>query len=199
MRLPDLRALAVVAVTLGLIAAGRSPAWAAADPSPLPLPAASAAPDSACASSDLVLREAAATGGPVPDAVYVLRNRGTAACRIAGGVGIRLFDAQGKPLPLRIGPRSTMPMLIALGPGGEASFTVTYGRPGLGQCATSARIDVYLAPQLTPVSAPTSFVACAFPAVRISNLRPGAPVPAPEPAPSAAPSASPPTMRELLT
>ena len=47
MRLPDLRALAVVAVTLGLIAAGRSPAWAAADPSPLPLPAASAAPDSA--------------------------------------------------------------------------------------------------------------------------------------------------------
>jgi len=175
--------LAVIAAAAGVLAGLGAPA--AADPTPTAT-AAPAAATQPCASSDLALREVSATGGALPEAVYALRNRGAAGCRISGSIGIRLFDAQGKPISLRFGPNSAMPMLLTLAAGDEASFTVTYGRLGTAQCVTSARIEVYLAPQLTPVSAATTFTACAFPSIRISYLRLAAPSPAPSPSPSAA-------------
>lgn len=186
MRLPDLRLLAVAAAAIGALAAGGSPALAQATATP-----STTAP---CAAADLALREVSATAGALPQAVYALHNRGAAACRISGRIGIRLFDAQGKPIAVRIGPNSAMPMLLTLAPGDEGTFTVTYGRFGTEQCTPSARIEVYFAPQLVPVSSQTSFVACAVPALRISNLRLG-PAPAPSAVPSPPPSISPPTSR----
>jgi hypothetical protein len=166
-------------------------AASAAEPSPAAAstaaPAQTAAP---CTPAALALREVSATAGVLPEAVYALGNRGAAACRISGAVGIQMFDAQGKPLPLRFGPNSTMATLLTLGPADEASFTVTYGRPGVAQCAPAARIDVYLAPELPPVSAATSFTACALPAVRVSSLRLGVPPAAGSPAPSVSPPPS---------
>jgi hypothetical protein len=190
MRRPDLRLLAALVAALGFLEATGAPA--AAEPSPAAAPAGAIQP---CATSDLALREVSATVGVVPQAVYALRNRGTAACRISGAVGIRMLDAQGKPLALRFGPNSMMAMLLTLAAGDEASFTVTYGRPGTTNCATAARIDVYIAPQLTPVSAATTFTACALPSVRVSNLRLGVPPALQSPAPSPSPAVSPSPLR----
>jgi hypothetical protein len=175
-----------------VLAAGRSPASAATERGMVAQAAATAAPVTPpCEPADVTLREVSVAGGALPQGVYALRNHGAGACRIAGRVGIRLFDAQGKPIPLRIGPNSAMPVLLTLAPSDEATFTVTYGRPGTEQCTTSARIEVYLAPQPVPVSAPTSFVGCAYPALRISNLRLGAPTRPPSALPSPLPSVSP--------
>ena len=198
MRVPDLRLLAVVAAVAGALAAGRSPASAAADRSTVAQAAPAAAPVTVppCAAADLALREVGVAGGALPQGVYAMRNRGTAPCRIAGRVGIRLFDAQGKAIPLRIGPNSAMPVLLTLAPGDEGSFTVTYGRTGTQECTTSARIEVYVAAEPMPVSAaPTSFIGCGYPALRISNLRLGVPTPAPSALPSPLPSVSPAAVR----
>jgi hypothetical protein len=162
----------------------------AAEPSPAAASTAPAQTAAPCAPAALALREVSETAGVLPEAVYALGNRGAAACRISGSLGIRMFDAQGKPLPLRFGPNSTMATLLTLGPADEASFTVTYGRPGVAQCALAARIDVYLAQELPPVSAATSFTACALPAVRVSSLRLGVPPAAGSPAPSVSPPPS---------
>lgn len=193
-----MRPLAVLVTVLGFLEGTGSPALAA-EPNP------AAATDQAlrpCAPPDLALREVSATVGALPAAVYGLRNRGAAACRISGTAGIRMFDAQGKQIELRFGPKSAMPMLLTLAPGDEASFTVTYGRTGTEQCATAARIDVYLPPQPAPISAATSFRACALPSLRVSNLRLGVPSATPPAAPSPpavpSPSASPAPMSSRL-
>lgn len=183
MSMPNLRVLAVIALAAAA-SAGLGARASAADTVPAKEPAAPAARP--CAPADLTLREVSATAGALPEAVYALRNRGAAACLIAGSVGIRLFDAQGKPIPLRTGPNSALPAQLALAVGDEAWFTVTYGRTGTSQCVTSARIEVSLPAQTTPLSAPTGFTGCAFPSIRISNVRQGVPSPAPSAAPSPA-------------
>ena len=117
MRLPVKFAFAVGSVLLALLGGVEAAGAAAADVSPAAL-----AP---CESSALALREV--TVGRAPgDALFVLENRGAAACRIIGSVGIRLFDAAGGPIPLRFAPRTMMAMLLTLEPGAEASFTVTF-------------------------------------------------------------------------
>jgi Protein of unknown function (DUF4232) len=203
MRRPDLRPLAVLATAFGFFALGGALA-AAAEPQPAASPGAAARAVTACAPSDLTLREVSATAGALPSAVYALRNGGSAACRIAGEVGIRMLDAHGATLRLRFGPNSMMPVLLTLAAGDEASFTVTYGRAGTAQCGTAARVEVYLPPNTTPVGAPTTFTACALPSVRVSALRlgvPAAPSPSPAPTPPPAPSPSPsaPPMARLVT
>jgi Protein of unknown function (DUF4232) len=174
MRAPNVHVLAVIATAAGLFAGLGTPA-SAADPAP------GATATRPCTPADLSLREVGATGGALPAATYALRNGAAAACRVSGLIGVRLFDAQGKPIRLRVGPNSAMPMLLTLAPGDEASFTITYGRTGTSQCVASTRIDVYLPEQSVPLSAPATFTGCAFPSVRISALRLGAPSPAPSP------------------
>jgi Protein of unknown function (DUF4232) len=188
MRVPSPHVVAVMAAVAAALAGASAPARAAD-----PAPAATASPP--CMPADLTLREVSSTAGALPAAVYALHNHGASACRIAGALDIRLFDAQGKPIRLRIGPNSTAPALFVLGAGDDASFTITYGRTGTSQCAAAARIDIYLPGQSIALSAPATFTGCAFPSVRISPLRAGAP----SPAPSAAPSPVPFPMSGLVT
>lgn len=181
MSVPTPRVLAVAVAALAVLAAAASPATAFADASAA---TGAAAPAGAqpCAPADLLLRQAAPAAAatpspdaPVPDAIYVLKNRGAVACTISGGVGVRLFDPNGDAIALRVAPRNAMPLLLTLAPGDEASFTVSFAPHGTARCATSARIEVYLAPQLAPLAAATSLQACSGATMTVSNLRFGLP------------------------
>jgi uncharacterized protein DUF4232 len=183
MRDPVLRLLAAVPV-LVMCAALAAPAAAASEPVATPAPALQP-----CVASDLSLREVSAPAAPDPSALYALENTGSAACRISGGVGIRLFDPDGKPIPLRFAPRTAMALLLTLAPGQEASFTVTTGPHASGRCAPSARIEVFVAPQPVPVAAKTAFVVCAGGLTRVSNLQLGVPSAVPSAPASLSPSA----------
>ena len=145
-----------------------------------------------CAPSDLTLREIplGAAGGLDPVMAYALKNSGSAACRISGGVGIRLFDADGNAAQLRFAPRTAMPMLLTLAPGDEAWFTLTYVLPLAGAACTAAgRIEVFVPPQTAAVAVKTSLAACSGATVRVSNLRAGVPTAVPTTAPSVDPTA----------
>jgi hypothetical protein len=87
-----------------------------------------------------------------------------------------LFDAQGKLIDVRFAVRNTMAMLVTLAPGDEASFSIAFSPHPPMESVTTARIEVDLAPQLVPVSAPTTIAAYSGPLVRISNLRRTPPV-----------------------
>ena len=143
----------------------------------VPAPAAGAAP---CAVQDLTLREirTVPAGELAPDAIYALQNRGTAPCRIAGAIGIRLLDASGNAFPLRFAVRTTMAMLLTLPPGYEASFTVAYAPHAALSCPASASIAVYVPAQTEPIVAPATIMACTGPEMRVGNLRIGIPLPA---------------------
>ena len=160
-----IRAVVVIATSIGILAGLAAPAVAASE--------AAAAVVPQCATSDLALRQvkSAATPSPGTEAVFALQNVGAASCTVSGGVGIRLFDAQGRPIELRFAVRNAMPILIALAPGDEASFSVAFAPHPPMESATAARIDVYVTPQSAPASAPATIVAYSGAAVRISNLR----------------------------
>jgi hypothetical protein len=171
MRLPVKFAFAVGSMIVAVLGIGA--AAGAAEPNPSP-PALAVAPP--CESSALALRQVT-VGRPTGDALFVLENRGDAACRIIGSVGIRLFDGSGTLIPLRFAPRTRMAMLLTLEPGAEASFTVTFAAQPPESCVTAARVEVFLTGQATPLSTTTSFVACTAGPVRVSNLRLGVPPP----------------------
>jgi hypothetical protein len=177
----------LVAAAVGALAlTGPSMAWASPEPTPHGVP--TGAPPSGSlkprAASDLTLREAGvapagaepAGAGSAPGRIYALKNSGSDACRVSGGVGIRLYDASGAAFPLRFAPRTLMAMLLTLQPGAEASFTVSFASPPKAPCASSARIEAFLAADATPIAAETSLPVCDG-LVTISNLRPGAPPP----------------------
>ena len=168
-----IRAVAVSATSLFVLAGLAAPAAAASDPGAAAVPQ--------CATSDLALRQvksAATTPSPDAEALFALQNAGAASCTVSGGIGIRLFDAQGKPIELRFAVRNTMAMLITLAPGEEATFSVGFAPHPPMDSVTTARIDVYLTPQSAPVSAPAAIAAYGGPAVRVSNLRRTAVIPA---------------------
>jgi hypothetical protein len=167
--------------------AGAAVPATASGASPAPVSSAPPGPQGLqpCASSDLVLRQAGAAASGPPDTVFALKNAGSAACRISGGVGIRLFDAHGDPIALRVAPRNAMPMLLTLAPGEEASFAVAFVPQKTAQCTTSARLEAYLAPQTTPVAANVAVPVCTGTTVHVSNLRAGVPVSAPTSSPAA--------------
>ena len=165
------RRLLAVATALLVLGGVSVPAPASAE-TPAP-PGASLQP---CASTDLALREAPpAAAGSSAGTVFVLRNLAATACRITGGVGIRLLDANGNPIPLRFAPHTKMAMLLTLTPDGEASFTVSFAPHDSAGCAVAARIEVTIPAQLPVVSAPTTIVACSEAVVTVSNLRLSAP------------------------
>lgn len=179
--------LAVLAAALCAAASVCGPAFADAAPSAAETPPPPAPAVQPCASSDLALRQVGmgAGGGPGAVVTFALRNRGTAACRMPGGVGIRLFDAQGGALPLRFAPRTAMALLLTLAPGDEASFTVSYAPPyGSIECKPAARIEVLVPPQFEAVGAKTSVPACTGAVMVVSNLRPGVPVSVPSSSPA---------------
>ncbi len=159
----------VLALLGGLVAAS------AAEPQAGP-PALAAAPP--CESSALALRQVR-SDGPGGDALFALQNRGDTACRIGGGVGIRLFDAAGAPLALHFAPRTKMALLLTLEPGAEASFTIGFAAQSAPGCVTAARIELDFTPQLAPknvaLSAPATLTACTAGPVRVSNLQLGVP------------------------
>jgi hypothetical protein len=157
----------ILAVLGGIEAAG------AADAGAGPAGSAAAPP---CASSALALREVT-VGRPPGEALFALENRGDAACRIIGSVGIHLFDAAGAAIPVRFAPRTQMAMLLTLEPGAEASFSVTFAAQPPERCVTAARVEVFLTPQTAPLSMTTSILACTAGPVRVSNLRLGVPPP----------------------
>ena len=164
-----MRAVAVIATSLGVIAGAAVPA-AGSEAAP-----AAAAP---CTPSDLALRQVKNPASPPDaDAVYALKNRGTTTCTVSGSVGIRLFDAQGKLIDLHFAVRNTMATLVILAPGDEATFSISFAPHAPLESVTTAHIEVYLAAQLVPVSAPTTIAAYAGPAVRVSNLRLTPPAP----------------------
>jgi hypothetical protein len=171
MRLPVKFAFAVGTMILAVL--GGTDAARAAEPGASPA-ASAAAP--ACATSALALREVT-LGRPPGEALFVLENRGDAACRISGSVGIRLFDAAGAPIPLQFAPRMAMALLLTLEPGAEASFTVAFAAQSPQRCVNAARIEVSLAAQTVPLSETTSMIACTGAPVRVSNLRLGVPPP----------------------
>ena len=160
-----MRAVAIGATALGVLAGAAVPAAAASKAAPAVAPP--------CATADLALRQAKSPEPPSPDAeaVYALQNRGTAACSVSGAVAIRLFDAQGKLIDVRSAVRNTMAMLVTLAPGDEATFGVSFAPHPAMESVTTARIEVSIAAQLVPVSAPTTIAAYSGPALRISNLR----------------------------
>jgi len=108
---------------------------------------------------------------------YGVKNHSGSSCRIVGSPGIRLFDASGKELPLKFAPRTMMAMLLTLPPGGEASFTVSYGPQNTTNTATdckrAARIEVFVPDLQSPLSAKSTMPACTGRLVHVSNLRLG--------------------------
>src|ERR1700681_464056 len=161
----NMRAVALIATSLGVLAGTAVTAAAATQVTP-----AAAAP---CAPSDVSLRQVTNAAPPSPDVetVYALQNGGATPCRVSGGVNIRLFDAQGKLIELRFAARNRMAMLLTLAPGDEATFSISFAPHAPMESVTTARIEVYVAAQLVPVSAPTTIAAFSGPAVRVSNLR----------------------------
>ena len=160
-----IRAVAVIATSLGTLAGLPATAAAASEAAAPVVPQ--------CATSDLALRQVKNAAPPSldTDVVFALQNVGAASCTVSGGIGIRLFDAQGKPIELHFAVRYAMAMLIVLAPGDEASFSITFAPHPAMESVTAARIDVYVTAQSAPVSAPATIVAFSGPAVRISNLR----------------------------
>jgi hypothetical protein len=171
---PRLAALAVATVLLASAMAG---AATAAEPPAAPVGGTVAEPRDAqpCVASALSLREVGVTDdGSSFSAVYALKNDGSAACRIVGGVSIRLYDTRGQDIPVHFAPRTTMAMLLTLEPGAEASFTVSLPSTVSKYCRQSARIEASVA-QLPALSAKSSLMACIGPLVHVSNLRLGLP------------------------
>ena len=173
------RPLAVAAALLGLSLVAMP---AQASPNPAPPAGESTAPASPglqpCAPSDLSLRQAGRTSptDPAAGTIFVLRNRGAAPCRLVGGVGIRLFDADAKEISLRFAPRTMMAMLLTLAPDAEASFTVTALPHDATDCTAGTRIDVSIPGQPAPVSAQTTLAGCSGTVLAVSNLRLGVPL-----------------------
>jgi hypothetical protein len=156
-------------------------AWAAPGPAfagalPPGTTAGPAVTTPACEMKDLALSELASeTKGD--EGVYVVENRGAAACRITGGVSIRLLDAQGNEVPLGFAPRTMMAMLLTLAPGAKASFTVKYVTIPAKSCPLASRIAAYFPGQTTPLTAQANIEACTGSVVLVSNLRAGLPPP----------------------
>ena len=173
MSVPVRRLLAVATALLVLGGAG------------LPAPASAQTPESApsCFAANLSLREAPSPDGVAPSTatVFVVRNLGTMACRITGGLGIRLFDADGNAIPLRFAPRTMMALLLTLAPGAEASFTIGFGPHDAARCTIAARVEVAIPGQLPALGAPVTMTACSDAVATVSNLRLGLSAPLPPP------------------
>jgi len=131
-----------------------------------------------CAAHDLELREVrtAPPGELARDAIYAVQNR-AAACTLTGVAGIRLIGPDGNVFPLHFAVRNTMAMVLTLASEHEASFTVSYVPPAPARCPMSTRIEVFVPTQTVPLDAPASVMACAWPAIRVGNLRSGVPLP----------------------
>ncbi len=138
----------------------------------------------ACRPQDLELRDVGpdTTPGSAHE-TYAIQNVGLGPCRLTGGVGVVLRDAQGTPIPLRVAPRTAMAMLLTLLRGHDASFTLAYtdgGPNGEQRCVAAHTIAVTIPGNPTPLLAATHVSPCP-PAtgagMRISNLRLGVPLP----------------------
>jgi hypothetical protein len=168
MRIARRLSVLVCAVSIAVAPAalpGRASAADAALGAPAPIATAQ------CAVADLSLREVEASPSDQPtEATYIVENHGAAACRMSGGLGVRLLDPQGNEIPLRFAPRTAMAMLLTLPVSGRASFTVSYASPPAGRCAQAARIAAYVPAQTTPLLAPSTIGACTGVPVRVSNL-----------------------------
>jgi hypothetical protein len=172
----------LVALDVSSYATGTAPPVdAVATPSP-------AAVQSACRTHDLELRDAGAD--PAGDTMrerYALQNVGLGACRLSGAVNAVLRDAKGAAIVLQVAPRMTMPMLLTLPRGHDASFTIAFpgsgGPNGEQRCIAAATIAVTLATAPpVPLVAPTHVTACppaTGPGLRITNLQLGVPLPNP--------------------
>jgi hypothetical protein len=131
-----------------------------------------------CAPSELALRDAGRTAsGTGPGTVFALRNLGASPCRLNGGVGVRLYGADGKQIPLQFGPNDLVLRTgLTLAPGEEASFTLAFAPPASSDCATAARIEVVLSGRPSAVAAATALAACPGATATISRLRLGLPL-----------------------
>jgi Protein of unknown function (DUF4232) len=141
-------------------------------------------PKAACRPQDLELREVGPETSPgSARETYAIQNVGLGPCRLTGGVGAVLRDANSTAIPLRVAPRTSMAMLLTLLRGHEASFTLAYtvgGPNGEQRCIGAHTIAVTLPGNPTPLLAATHVAPCP-PAtgagMRISNLRLGVPLP----------------------
>jgi hypothetical protein len=165
-------------IAVSSFAPGASPPDDALAAAPAELPKAD------CRPQDLELRDVGpeAPAGSARE-TYAIQNVGLGPCRLTGGVGVTLRDANGTPIPLRVAPRTLMAMLFTLLRGHEASFSVAYtvgGPNGEQRCVAAHTIAVTLPGNATPLLAPTHVAPCP-PAtgagMRISNLRLGIPLP----------------------
>ncbi|MDQ6772771.1 MAG: DUF4232 domain-containing protein [Candidatus Dormibacteraeota bacterium] len=121
-------------------------------PMPSPMPSPTPVPVAACQASQLSLTFTGAQGaaGTIEDGFRLVNGSGP-ACTLSGHVGIRMLDAQGRPLPTRAVPGGGIfsgrggASAFVLAPGQAAAFDVAWNDVPVGSesvCPAAARLVV---------------------------------------------------------
>jgi hypothetical protein len=143
-----------------------------------------AAPGERCHSADLSLRTQGAIGDDwTRAAIFVFTNRLAVPCSLRGYAAIRLFDAQGNPIPTQVTPGEAYPMsdpgpsLVQLAPSGSATFGLAWKEnpPVVLSCLRASQLAVTPPGESVPISVTMQVAPCqgSLQATAIQTASPG--------------------------